>query len=126
MIKVIKSDNFTVELKDDKYFILDFIDETEIVIEDIEKFVSIQKELGEGRKLPVLILTKPGTFTSIEVLKYIAVDENVPYSKANAYVLSSIAQRILANLYKRLNPNKRPTGYFKEMEEAMKWLEKQM
>lgn len=121
-MKIRNSDKFSVELKDENYFLIDFFEETEIEIEDIHKLVSLQKELGGERKLPVLILTKPSTFTSLEVLNYIAEDKNVPYSKMDAFVLSSIGQRILANLYKRLNPNKRPTGYFKNKEAALNWI----
>ena len=121
-MKIRNSDKFSVELKDENYFLIDFFEETEIEIEDIHKLVSLQKELGGERKLLVLILTKPSTFTSLEVLNYIAEDKNVPYSKMDAFVLSSIGQRILANLYKRLNPNKRPTGYFKNMEAALNWI----
>lgn len=118
-----KSDKFTIELKDDRYFLVDFFEETEVAVDDIIEMVRFQRELGGGRKLPVLILTKPSTFTGLEVLNYIADDKNVPYSKMDAFVLSSIGQRIPANLYKRLNPNKRPTGYFKNKEDALNWIE---
>lgn len=116
------TDKFTIELAVEGYFILEFFEDVEIEVEDIKALIEIQKKMSPDKKRPVLILTKPSTFTSLEVLKYLSDDKNIPVSKAEAFVLSSIAQRILANLYKRLNPNKRPTGYFKTKAEALKWL----
>ncbi len=121
-MKVLKTDKFTIELKDGKYFLVEFFEDAEIEVPDVQKLVSFQNELGGGKKFPAMNVTKPGTFTGLEVLKFIADDKNIPYTIADAFVLTSIGQRILANLYKRLNPNKRPTGYFKTQEEALKWL----
>lgn len=121
-----EANKFKVTLVDGKYFFLEINSDAEFEIEDLELLVMFQKELGGGKQYPVLILPSPTATTNSDLLKHMAQKDSLPYTKADAFVLTSIAQKILANFYLKIYPPGRPTLFFTRKEEALKWLEKFM
>ena len=115
------NERISVELVDKNYYLVEVFEDVDFSIDDLKAVVAFQKEIDDKR-YPVLILPHPTAITQIELLKYMAIDEHVPYDKADAFVVSSIAQRILASLYRRFILNSRPTGFFKNKQEAIEWL----
>lgn len=93
----------------------------EFCVEDLKKLVSYEAELG-GYKLPVLVLCAQHATTNSDLLKEISKNVNNPYSKADAFVISSMAQKILANFYIKINKPERPTKFFNDKIEAIDWL----
>lgn len=93
----------------------------EFKIEDQQEFVDAQKQMG-GHILPVLIICGEHASTNIDVLNYVSKKENDPYSKADAFVIQSVAQRILGNFYLNIVKPQRPTKLFSKREEAFNWL----
>ena len=87
----------------------------------MQKLVAAQLELG-GFKLPVLVLCSEHATTDTELLKTISKNANNPYSVADAFVIKSMAQKILANFYIKINRPERPTKFFNNKEEALIWL----
>lgn len=83
--------------------------------------VAAQKKLG-GEKLPTLVVCPEFASTNSEVLKTVSKNENFPYSKAGAFVIHSMSQKLLANFYLKINTPQRPTKFFTDKEEAIKWL----
>ena len=73
--------------------------------------------------MPSLILPSSTSTTNSDVLKYLAQKINLPYTQADAYVLNSMAQKILANLYIKVNSPQRPTQFFNTQEAALFWME---
>ena len=111
-VRVINSNYYFVELKSNTVF----------EINDLKQLVEFQKEIS-GKKLPVLILCLPDTHTESEMMGYMAKKENSPYSAADAFVIFSLAQKILANTYLKFNKPERPVKFFNTKDEALKWLE---
>ncbi|MBK9284847.1 MAG: hypothetical protein IPM51_11110 [Sphingobacteriaceae bacterium] len=115
------TERFSIELINKKYYEFIIFEDVDFTEEDLKITVQFQKEIDPG-KYPVLILPHPTAIAQAEFLKHLSNDDNAPFNKADAFVLSSIAQRILASLYKRFIGKSRPTEFFKNKEEALNWL----
>lgn len=119
--KKITFPNFDVEINDFGFYLVCVNETEEFSVEDLKKLVNAQKELG-GEKLPVLVLCSEHASTNSDLLISISKNENNPYSKADAFVIKSMAQKILANFYIKINKPERPTKFFNNKEEAINWL----
>ncbi len=114
--------NFSIKRYGCDFYEVHIFSESEFKIEDQKEFVKAQKEMG-GLVLPVLILCGDHSSTNIDFLNYVSKKENDPYTKADAFVIKSMAQRILGNFYLNIVKPERPTKVFNTKEEAFKWLE---
>lgn len=119
--KKITFSNFEVSINDFGYYLVTVNEKEDFSVEDLKKLVNAQKELG-GERLPVLVLCSEHATTNSELLQSISKNENNPYSKADAFVIQSMAQKILANFYIKINKPERPTKFFNNKEEAIGWL----
>jgi hypothetical protein len=106
---------------DNSYYDLFVKDNVEIFIEDLHQILDAQKELS-GQRLPILIYGGKYSTTNVEVLKYISKNENMPYSKASAFVTNSISQKLLGNFYLKIQRPERPTRFFNNKQDANSWL----
>lgn len=91
-------------------------------IEDTKENVESFGRLTGGKKAPVLIIG--GSFTSIskETRIFMASEESLKYSAAEAFLLKSLAQKILINFYIRVDKPLVPTRVFTDKEKAIEWL----
>lgn len=119
--KKITFSNFEVEINNMGFYNVSVNDTEEFNVEDLKKLVDSQAELG-GEKLPVLVLCSEHATTNSDLLHAIAKNINNPYSKADAFVIKSMAQKILANFYIKINIPERPTKFFNNKDEAINWL----
>lgn len=113
--------NFEIEINDFGFYKVTVNESEEFTVDDLKKLVNAQKELG-GDKLPVLVLCAEHASTNSDLLKTISKNSNNPFSKADAFVIKSMAQKILANFYIKINKPERPTKFFNNKDEAINWL----
>ena len=91
----------------------------------IEAAKDITKKIGEiskGEKIRQLYI--PGEFNEVdnEVLQYSASEEGQQYSYAEAYVVKSLALRIMGNFYLKVKKPLNLTRMFITREDAIHWL----
>ncbi|MDX2174696.1 MAG: hypothetical protein SFY56_16445 [Bacteroidota bacterium] len=96
-------------------------DDIEFDIDDLKQLIIFQEELG-SQFLPAIVICPPNATTNNECLNFISKNKNNPFSKADAFVLSSLSHKILANFYLKISPPERPTKFFSDEESALKWL----
>jgi len=91
-------------------------------IEDVKENVAAFGKLSKYKKIPVLIIG--GYFTTIkkETRIFMASAESLKYSKAEAFLLKSLAQKILINFYIRVDKPLVPTRVFTDKQKAIDWL----
>jgi hypothetical protein len=91
-------------------------------IDDVKENVEAFGKLSDFKKVPVLIIG--GSFSTLapETRKFMASEESLVYSKAEAFLLRSLAQKILINFYIKFDKPLVPTKVFTKEEEAIKWL----
>ena len=119
--KPIVFENFQLILNESGYYQVEVFDNVDFLIADLKLLVNAQRE-NFGVKLPVLVLCREHSNTNIELLNVIAKNENNPYSRADAFVIKSMAQKILANFYLKIHKPERPTKFFNSKEDAIMWL----
>jgi len=121
MNKIVLSHS-TIVLRDDGILELYTDDDHEYTITSTKENVKAFGELTQGRKVPVLIIG--GAFTSVtaEARKFMATEESLLYSKAEAFLVKSLPQKMLINFYVKFNKPLIPTQTFTVKEKAIDWL----
>jgi hypothetical protein len=94
---------------------------TLFTIKDFQRLLAAQKELGEI-KTPSLVLAHESSSLEAEAFKTVSKKLSNPYSTADAFVIKSMAQRIIGNFYLKVSKPERPTRFFNNKDEAISWL----
>jgi len=84
--------------------------------------VDVFKAMGDNKKYPMVFVA--GKFTVIEsdARTFSASADYNKYSTASAYVLNSLAQKLLGNVYFKIDKPIVPSKIFNVEEEATNWL----
>lgn len=98
------SDNFTYE------------------IEHIAQNLDYLKSLAQGEKLLMLNCVAPYTHISAEARVFISKGAHLNIIKAEAYVIHSLAQKLIAQFFIRVDKPIVPANYFINKKETEKWL----
>lgn len=112
---------FSVKVIDNSYYEVRVFENQDFTVDDLAKLVEAQKK-SVGLVLPVLVICENNVLADVILLSKLSQNEYNPYSKADAFVLNSIAQKILANFYTKINKPERPTKFFNNADEALIWL----
>ena len=121
MTKSISDNKFIISPHEEGFYDLFIKDNVEIFIDDMERIKAAQKELS-GNRIPILIDGGKYSTTNIDVMRYIAKNENMPYSKVSAYIAKSTSQKLLGNFYMKMNKPERPTRFFSTRADAIEWI----
>ena len=102
------------------------------VVDTIDKIIFSEKEVAEiietlgiltdGKKVPVLSLFKPENTADKQARNYMVSEMASLYSLADGMVIHNLPQKIIANFYLKMNKPSKPTRFFSDEEEALKWL----
>ncbi|MBK7130388.1 MAG: hypothetical protein IPM74_10420 [Crocinitomicaceae bacterium] len=112
----------TIRLRDDGILELHTNDTHVYEIKDVIENVDAFGKLTGNKKAPVIIFG--GSFTSLkaETRAFMASEESLKYSAAEAFVLRSLAQKILINFYIKFDKPLVPTKVFRDKAKAIEWL----
>lgn len=80
-------------------------------------------ELNEGKAMLILITAEEVTQFDDSARVFSASEEGSKYSVAEAFVVKSLSQRLIANFYVKVNKPPIPSKVFNSEKEAIKWLE---
>ncbi len=119
--KAVNFKKFSVNVEFDGFYKIQVNDSDDFNVSDLTLLVAIQKEMGE-HFLPTLVLCSENATTDMELLNAISKNSLNPYSKADAFVIHSLPQKILANFYLKISKPERPTKFFSNKENALEWL----
>ena len=91
-------------------------------VKHINENYSEIKRLSNSKK--TLVLTLVGNHSGItkEAREYVASGPHKDFIKAEAFILHSIAHKIIANFYNKISKPIVPAGFFKNKADAVKWL----
>ena len=112
----------SVTLRPDGIIHTHFYSGITIDVEHVVKINEVCGELTRGKKVPMLIDGDQLTIPSEEARTYVADKDSNPYSLAEAFIVRSLPQKLIANFFLRFNKPGRPTRMFTDTEEALKWL----
>lgn len=91
-------------------------------LEDIKDVTNTIGKLNGGKKSGVLFVCGDYSNVAQDVIKDSLNPNNFKYTKADAFVVKSFHQRLLANFYISVVRPPVPTKYFDSEDEALKWL----
>jgi hypothetical protein len=113
----------TLHFRNDGILHVHVISEQEITKEQVKETVILTKSILKGERVPHLISTeKPYVIPDNEARQYLASKSREEISCADAYILKSLAQKIIAKFYIRINKPRIPTNFFTDEDSATKWL----
>ena len=95
-----------------------------IILENVKLQIEAIGKLGDGKKFPVLVMAGTDNTIDTEVMNFVARPNSNPYALAEAYVISNISHKLLANFYLNINRPDRPTKAFTKEKDAIIWLQK--
>jgi len=90
--------------------------------EDMLELIAAAKQLGNGRRLRNLILVGKRTMPSPDAMELSSSEEGSIYKRADAFVISSIGQRMVGNFMLKVQKQAVPTRYFTDLDSAEEWL----
>jgi hypothetical protein len=79
-------------------------------------------EMVDHKPVPMLARHEDFALPGKANRDYWAKKESCPYSKADAFIINSVAMRFIANFYLNMNKPERPTRMFTEEKDAIAWL----
>jgi hypothetical protein len=91
-------------------------------LDDAKELIAAGKELGRGKPVRNLIVLGEHATADPEAREYAATKEAAKYRRADAFVIKSLAQRIVANFYLKFNKPFTPTKVFSSEDCAEAWL----
>ncbi|MES2679879.1 MAG: hypothetical protein V4635_08345 [Bacteroidota bacterium] len=113
---------YYLHLRQDGIVYIHISSQKEETVELVKEMVEKLGEMVNHKHVPILVrhenLALPGKANR----DYWAKKESCPYSKAEAFMIGSIALRLLANFYLKINKPERPTRLFTDEQEANEWL----
>jgi hypothetical protein len=120
--KEIKLPHAVIRLRTDLIIEITSADDFEYDVDAIKQNHEAIKQLKETPK--ALILNLAGKFTTVttEVRDFVATAPHQSFIAAEAFVIQSLAQKILVQFYLKMNKPKVPANFFNSATKAVEWL----
>ncbi len=104
IIEAVCADNFTYE------------------VEHLEENLVCIIDWSKDEKKLILNTVAPHTNITAEARKFMANSAHINYLIAEAFIVHSLAQRLLASFFIKIDKPKIPTKFFNKREDAIEWL----
>lgn len=124
ILKEVKLPEATIRLREDG--IVHVIYEKNVTL-DVElqmKMFHLYKEVTDGKKLPFVFTAMEGVSITKEARDNAIKIEEASAVCAVAVVADSLAYKLIANFYLKVNRPKSPYAAFTKLEDAIQWLQK--
>ena len=118
--KEIRNSKSTIRWIGDSIINIEWDRDIEIGDEDVDELVIAFNRLTKGRR--VQVLSEYGKFLNIESKTKEYAAKKSPDCTALAYVVESLAHRMVIRFYIRLRRSKNPAKVFNSRDEALIWL----
>ncbi|MFN3916174.1 MAG: hypothetical protein ACK4K0_00415 [Flavobacteriales bacterium] len=87
----------------------------------IKEMLKIHGELTNGKRCPCVMVLGDYANVSINGRKFLATEDAVQFSLCEAFVVKSLAQKILGNFYLKFDKPNVPSRLFNNFEDAYAW-----
>ena len=121
--KKIKCSSSTLKWRDDGIMEVTITKKGTLELHEHQELVEAVGMLSSGRKVPILVILNNEILPSLETRKFMASEESVIYTKARAFIVKSLAHRIVGNFIIRVQTPKVPVQMFVDEKKAVKWLQ---
>lgn len=123
VIKSLQGQQFNVHLCDLNIVIIVTNKNSSIDVVDIKEMLTLISQFDLAGKSKLLSIAGPFSELTSEAQKFMRTeDANVNRHLCEAIVVSSLAQRIIGNVYLKIVSSKRPSKLFTSLPKAIEWL----
>lgn len=98
-------------------------DETIVTVKDMQELLKACVQLTGSRKYYSIVDVRVNAHTSQGVTDYYAQNEYNHYRYADAFIVNTLAMRLIVNFYMTFNKPSVPTRTFNDPELAKQWIE---
>lgn len=123
IIERLKVAHTKVELRDDGIIQFFYGDNITYTMKETEELENAVIKITKGVVHKSLRIAGKFSNIDIEVMKYLSRGKGTLFTLADSFVLHSMAQKLLANFYLKINKPVLPTKFFTEITEADQWLQ---
>ena len=122
--KIYRGEHFTMILHSIGIIELIWSDSVhEVNLRIMEDVVVKVGELGESKRMPIFIATKPFMSLTEDARKFVASEVGQQFTMANGILIDNLGKRILYNFFIKFTKMPTPIKAFKSREVAFEWLE---
>ncbi len=122
ILKKIELNSSTISLRSDGIILFDVKPNVTITEKDAKEMVDTAGKIGGNKKHLILIIAGKYALADKEARDFAAGEYGNKYTIAGAFVIKSLAQKILGNAYLKVNKPLTPTALFDSEEKAVAWL----
>ncbi|CAN5285095.1 hypothetical protein BH09BAC5_BH09BAC5_00190 [soil metagenome] len=112
----------TISLRHDGIVEIITAPDFEYDVEHIKQNHAAIKEIAKNKRVLILSIVGENSTASKDVREFVAKAPHKDFVKAEAFVIQSLAQKLLANFFIKVNKPIVPAKFFKNVEDAEKWL----
>lgn len=112
----------TVQLREDDILVIEIRKDENFDVKDMWELIAAAKKIGNGRRFLNLIIVGAHTTPDEESRVLSTSEEGSIYKIADAFVITSLPQVLVANFYMKFNKPCVPTKFFKHVKDAENWL----
>ncbi len=123
---ILEFEKFNVSLVDNAYFDVVVFPHADMYAADAAQMVAACNELSGNVQRPALVVVGEFANFNTDAREFTADPSRETASTAIAYVLTSLAQRMVANFFIRFNKPVKPVKFFRDRASALAWLEEFM
>jgi len=121
-LKEIEFKTATVSLRSDNIIEVHVNSNLLITKAEVTEIVDAIGLIGSYKKYPVLIIAGEYSLPDSNARPYLATPEANKYTIAVGFVIKNTAQKLMANVYLKIDKPLTPTQFFTSDTEAVKWL----
>ncbi len=114
----------TVELRSDGIVEITLKESSLIGLQECYDIMDTYEKILEKKKYPLLHIANDYVQVTEQARDYGSSEEGLRYSAAEAFVIKSLAHKLLANFYLKVNKPSVPTKFFGKKKDAENWLKK--
>lgn len=122
IIETVQLPHTKIELRDDGIIQFFHQDTFQFTMSEIKEMEEVVLRITKGITHKSLMVAGEFSNPDMEVMKHQSRGEGIFFSLADAFVIHSMPQKILANFYLKINKPMLPTKFFNKIEEAEIWL----
>ena len=111
-----------VSLRNDGIMQIEIKETEEFLVQDVKDVLSVVGEIGGEKKYPILTIVNGYVLVDKETRAYLACEEGNRYTLADAFVINSLALKLVGNFYLKFDNPKCPTKIFNCPDDAAVWL----
>lgn len=121
-LKQIELPHSKISMRDDGIVVIEFGDTVDLDVKEAKELLRATEEITGGAKALILNIAGKQTTATSAARDFAASAEAVEFTIAEAYVVNTLPQKIIANFYINFHKPLVPTKIFNNTEAAIIWL----